>query len=129
MQAMNNRPDSSSKKTPSIRFLHLTGIINFSIKDQLIKEREISDLIVDCLPGIFYLTGQGNKFLRWNRNLWKYITGYSGEEIKKMIPLDFFDKQDHEQIIAATKKVYKEGYSDIEVEICNSKMAGNYSST
>ncbi len=35
-----------------------------------------------------------------------------------MIPLDFFDKQDHEQIIAATKKVYQEGYNEIEMEIC-----------
>jgi PAS domain S-box-containing protein len=115
MQAMNNKPDSASKN-PRNKIPALKEVNNPSLKDQLIKEREISELIVNCLPGIFYLTDQSNKFLRWNKNL-ETITGYSGEEIEKMIPLDFFDKQDHEQIIAATKKVYKEGYNEIEVEI------------
>src|SRR3984957_12143506 len=112
---MNNKPKSSPENILN-KIPVLKGINNHSLKDQLIKEREISELIVNCLPGIFYLTDQSNKFLRWNKNL-ETITGYSGEEIEKMIPLDFFGKQDHEQIIEATKKVYKEGYNEIEVEI------------
>ncbi len=94
----------------------LKEINKLSTKDRLIKERELSDLIINCLPGIFYLTDQKNKFLRWNKNL-EIISGYSGEEIEKMSPMDFFDAADHEQMIAATKKVYKEGYNEIEMDI------------
>jgi PAS domain S-box-containing protein len=115
MQAMNNRPDSDSKN-PLNKIPVLKGINKLSIKDQLIKEREISELIVNCLPGIFYLTDQKGKFLRWNKNFEK-VSGYCGEEIEKMHPVNFFDKQDHERMIAATWKVFKEGYNEIEMEI------------
>ncbi len=94
----------------------LKEINKLSTEDRLIRERELSDLIINCLPGIFYLTDQQNKFLRWNKNL-ETISGYNGEEIEKMSPLELFDVQDHEQMIAATKKVYKEGYNEIEMEI------------
>ena len=80
------------------------------------NERELSDLIINSLPGIFYLQDQTGKYLRWNKNF-EIITGYSGEEIRNMHPLDFFDKRDHEPMIAATRKVYKEGYNEIEMEV------------
>ncbi len=106
----------SGEENQLSRIPALKEISKLSTNDRLIKERELSDLIINCLPGIFYLTDQKNKFLRWNKNL-EIISGYSGEEIGKMSPLDFFDVEDHEQMIAATKKVYKEGYNEIEMEI------------
>ena len=87
-----------------------------TIKDRLIKEKELSDLIINCLPGIFYLQDQFGKYLRWNKNF-EIATGYSREEIEKMHPLDFFDKKDHEHMIAATRKVYKDGYNETEAEV------------
>ncbi|HEV3221311.1 MAG TPA: PAS domain S-box protein [Puia sp.] len=112
---MNKRPDPGPEN-PLNKIPVLKGISKLSLKDRLIKERELSDLIINCLPGIFYLTDQKGKYLRWNKNFEK-VSGYSGEEIEKMHPLDFFDKQDHEQMIAATRKVFKEGYNEIEMEI------------
>src|ERR1700719_5290596 len=84
-----------------------------TFKEQLIKERELSDLIINSLPGIFYLQDHSGKYLRWNKNFEK-ASGYGREEIEKMHPLDFFDKRDHEQMIEATRKVYKEGYNETE---------------
>ena len=86
------------------------------IPQEPVNERELSDLIINSLPGIFYLQDQTGKYLRWNRNF-ENITGYSGEEIRNMHPLDFFDKRNHEPMIAATRKVYKEGYNEIEMEL------------
>jgi len=84
-----------------------------SLSDRSINERELSDLIINCLPGIFYLQDQTGKYIRWNNNFEK-ITGYNREEIEQMHPLDFFDPRDHDEMIAATRKVYKEGYNEIE---------------
>lgn len=106
----------SGEENQLSRIPALKEISKLSTNDRLIKERELSDLIINCMPGVFYLTDQKNKFRRWNKNL-EIITGYSAEEIAKMSPLDFFDVEDHEEIIAATKKVYKEGYNEIEMEI------------
>ncbi len=90
------------------------------IRHEPVNERELSDLIINSLPGIFYLQDQTGKYLRWNRNF-EIVTGYSGEEIRKMHPLDFFDKRNHELMIAATRKVYKEGYNEIEMEVIYQK--------
>jgi PAS domain S-box-containing protein len=94
----------------------LKGNDKQTLKEQLIKERELSDLIINSLPGIFYLQDHSGKYLRWNKNFEK-ASGYGREEIEKMHPLDFFDKGDHEHMIEATRKVYKEGYNETEAEV------------
>ena len=98
------------------KYASLKEFQKMTLKDRLIKERELSDLIINCLPGIFYLQDQYGTYLRWNKNF-EVASGYSGEEIRLMHPLDFFDKKDHERMIAATRKVYKEGYNETEAEV------------
>ncbi len=60
------------------------------IEKIIITEKEISDSIINSLPGIFYLYDNTGKLIRWNKNL-ESITGYSSNEIAKMIPDDFFN--------------------------------------
>jgi PAS domain S-box-containing protein len=84
--------------------------------ERLIEERELSDLVINCLPGIFYLQDHTGRYLRWNQNFEK-ASGYNKEEIEKMHPLDFFDPTDHEKMKLATRKVYKEGYNETETEV------------
>jgi PAS domain S-box-containing protein len=98
------------------KFTSLKDYQKLTLKDRLIKERELSDLIINCLPGIFYLQDQYGKYLRWNKNF-EIASGYSGEEIRHMHPLDFFDKKDHPHMIDAVRKVYKEGYNETEAEV------------
>jgi PAS domain S-box-containing protein len=88
----------------------------YTFTNRLIDEKELSDLVINCLPGIFYLQDHTGKYLRWNNNFEK-ASGYNGEEIEKMHPLDFFDPSDHDKMSAATRKVYKEGYNETEAEI------------
>ena len=88
----------------------------YSFDNRLIGEKELSDLVINCLPGIFYLQDHTGKYLRWNHNFEK-ATGYDRTEIKKLHPLDFFDPSDHDKMNAATRKVYKEGYNETEAEI------------
>ncbi len=61
--------------------------------DEVIRERNLSDSIINSLPGIFYLYNKEGRFLRWNTNF-ETVTRYTGEEIKQMNPLDFFDEPD-----------------------------------
>jgi len=88
----------------------------YSFANRLIEEKELSDLVINCLPGIFYLQDHTGKYLRWNQNFEK-ASGYSRAEIEKIHPLTFFDPSDHEKMNAATRKVYKEGYNETETEI------------
>ena len=61
-------------------------------QNAIIKEKNLSDSIINTMPGIFYLYTQKGKFLRWNKNFEK-VTRYSAEEISRMHPLDFFDTE------------------------------------
>ena len=68
------------------------------IEKSIIAEKELSDSIINSLPGIFYLYEQDTgRFIRWNDNLEK-VTGYSGAEIKQMHPIDFYDSDEKVQI-------------------------------
>jgi PAS domain S-box-containing protein len=82
----------------------------------LITSGELSDLILNSLPGIFYLQDHTGKFLRWNKKF-EELTGYGQKELEKMHPLDFFDPADHEHMNKAVRKVYNEGYNETEAEV------------
>jgi len=94
----------------------LKGADKLGLKNRLINERELSDLIINCLPGIFFLHDQPGKFLRWNKNF-ETAFGYNAEEIRHLHPLDFFEKQNHALIQEVIAKIYEEGYSETEVEV------------
>lgn len=58
-------------------------------EEKLFKEKELSDMSVNSLPGIFYMIDEDRKFLRWNKNL-ETITGYTADEIRQSRPVFFF---------------------------------------
>jgi len=79
-------------------------------------EKRFSDLIVNSLPGIFYLINEGGRFLRWNKSL-ENVSEYSGEEISKMSPLDFFGEADKPLIAERIQKVFREGEATAEADL------------
>lgn len=76
-------------------------------------ERDFSDAILKSLPGVLYLYDENLQFLRWNRNFEK-VTGYSGEEIAHMSPLDFFAGAEKDYIAARIGEVFEAGRSSAE---------------
>jgi PAS domain S-box-containing protein len=64
------------------------------------------------MPGIFYLYGADGKFLRWNKNL-EIVSGYSGKEVERMHPLDFFNTPDKELILQKIGEVFSTGYAEV----------------
>ncbi|MCW3090904.1 MAG: domain S-box [Ferruginibacter sp.] len=67
------------------------------IEKKIMTEKELSDSIINSLPGIFYLYDKNGKFIRWNKNF-EQISGYNAEEISRMHPLDFYDADEKELI-------------------------------
>jgi PAS domain S-box-containing protein len=89
---------------------------HFNLEERRINKSDLSDLIINSLPGIFYLLDESGRNIRWNKNF-ETISEYSNEEIEKMHPVDFFDERDHDQIKAAIRKVFEEGFHEVEMEI------------
>ena len=59
---------------------------------EMIHEKELSDSLINSLPGIFYLFNQQGKYFRWNKNF-ETVTGYNSVEIVDKHPLDFFEEE------------------------------------
>ncbi|MDB5253745.1 MAG: hypothetical protein JWP27_2914 [Flaviaesturariibacter sp.] len=85
-------------------------------EEELIHRKEFSELLINSLPGIFYLFDDQNRYLLWNENLEK-ITGFLPEEIRNMSPLDFFDGDDKALIEARMQDVYTNGSADAEANL------------
>jgi two-component system cell cycle sensor histidine kinase/response regulator CckA len=77
------------------------------------SERNFSDASVNSLPGLFYLYDQAGNFLRWNKNF-ERVSGYSGEEIARMGPLDFFVGDDRDEMAKKIEEVFAKGTANIE---------------
>jgi two-component system sensor histidine kinase UhpB len=85
-------------------------------KEIIEKEKNFIDLVINSLPGIFYLFDQNGSFIRWNPNLEK-VSGYSSEEISQMTPLDFFDGEDKKLVEYAIKEVFIKGEFGVEANL------------
>lgn len=76
-------------------------------------EKRFSDVIIDSMPGILYLYDETGKFLRWNRNF-EHVSGYTGEQIVGMHPLDFFAPGEHAALSRRIAEVFEQGESAVE---------------
>ena len=82
-------------------------------EQQSIKERNLSDSIINSLPGVFYLYDEEGRYIRWNKNL-ETVTGYSSDEISKMHPLDFFSGENRVLLEQRVADVFTKGQSSVE---------------
>jgi len=83
-------------------------------QSEALRERDLLRDVLESLPGIFYVIGANGRFLRWNRSF-EAVSGYTGDEIAGMHPLDFFgDEADRVLIAARIARVFDQGYADAE---------------
>lgn len=82
--------------------------------ERIIAERNLSDVIINSLPGIFYLMTQEGKFLKWNQNFEK-VSGYGPEEILCMKPFDFVHPNEYELLKNKLENVFRIGEDFVEL--------------
>ncbi|MFH0985097.1 MAG: PAS domain S-box protein [Candidatus Omnitrophota bacterium] len=81
-----------------------------------LKARHLSELLIESLPGIFYLFDNKGKFLRVNDNLVK-VSGYSQEELMGMHPLNLFSDHEKNRVKEGLEKVFAKGEAVLEAEL------------
>lgn len=82
-------------------------------EEDITKEKNLSDSIINSLPGIFYLYNKEGHFLRWNRNFEK-VTQYTPAEISSMHPLDFFDEDEKQLLLEKIGNVFISGEDHVQ---------------
>jgi PAS domain S-box-containing protein len=86
------------------------------VQRRLEKEIELSDSIINNLPGLFYLYKKNGEFLLWNKQF-ELTSGYSAEEFKTMSPLDFFGGEEVNLVFEAIEKVFQIGEWSVEANL------------
>ncbi|MDP4264417.1 MAG: PAS domain S-box protein [Bacteroidota bacterium] len=81
--------------------------------DLLLKEKNLSESVINSLPGIFYFVDYTGRFIRWNKRF-ETVSGYSADEISKMRPMAFFEDDDKAYVKNRIAEVFQKGLSDAE---------------
>lgn len=77
------------------------------------KEKELSQSIINSLPGIFYSLGNEGHFLYWNKNL-ELISEYTSDEISKIRFLDLVCEEDRPSVFRKVEEIFKVGSGEID---------------
>ena len=85
---------------------------------KILKEKELSDSIINNLPGIFFLFNKQGKFLRWNKNF-EAFSIYNNSEIIHKGPLDFIEIEDRERVNKIVQTVFEKGNAEMEATLLN----------
>jgi len=108
----------SSKLLPDGRMLGMVRDITerIEIKNRLRKEKELSEKIINSLPGIFYLSDQTPNLIIWNK-MFETLSGYSAGELKTMRPIHLFVTEDQPAVLQSLQKTYTTGAADVEARL------------
>lgn len=79
------------------------------------NEKLFSDTMLDSMPGILYFYDSDGRFLRWNKNF-ETVSGYTGEEIARMHPDEFFPESERARLQERIAEVFLTGESSVEAE-------------
>jgi len=82
-------------------------------QEMIQREKELSDKIINSLPGVFYFYDETLRLLRWNKQL-EIVTGYSSEELSTMNPADLFTGDDKKYMQGKSRHVFANGSGNAE---------------
>jgi diguanylate cyclase (GGDEF)-like protein/PAS domain S-box-containing protein len=93
-----------------------TPLDSAAYRQLLDNEKRFTDTMLDSMPGILYFYDENGRFLRWNENF-ERVSGYSGEEIARMHPLDFFSPEEQGILQQRIGEVFERGESYVEASL------------
>ncbi|MEO5375270.1 MAG: ATP-binding protein [Alphaproteobacteria bacterium] len=85
-------------------------------ENALSNQRNLSTLIIDSLPGIFYMVDHDERLRLWNRNF-ETVTGWGAEELAEKSILDFFTDDDRPLIAQRIRQAFDTGYAEAEARL------------
>ena len=85
------------------------------ILEQINFEKDLSDSLINSLPGLFYMFNKEQKLIRWNKNL-ELISGYSSEEIPNVHPVEFVPEEQRETVGNKIANVFLTGSDFVEAD-------------
>ncbi|ERN41979.1 PAS domain S-box [Rubidibacter lacunae KORDI 51-2] len=86
------------------------------VEQKLLHEKNLSDTIVDSLPGAFFILAEDNHLLRWNRQL-ERACGYTSEDIERLDPMVLFAPSERSRLRAHIEAAFACGEASTEATL------------
>lgn len=86
-------------------------------EQEILKEKNLSDTLINALPGIFYLASEEKGLMRWNKNF-AQISGYTAAELKGKRQFDFIEESERESAAGIIKEIYEKGEGYLQANFC-----------
>jgi PAS domain S-box-containing protein len=86
------------------------------IQQQILHEKELSDVLINSLPGVFYMFSKEGKLLRWNNNIMD-ISGYTSDELAAMPAIQLVPLEQRELLATKIDNVFNYGIDNAEAEL------------
>jgi PAS domain S-box-containing protein len=90
--------------------------LSHEVQNEIQKQKDISDTLIESLPGIFYMFDSQYKFIRWNKNLLN-ISGYTSDDMSQLNPLSFISQEQLELVGSVIINVFKNGSDSVEADL------------
>lgn len=86
------------------------------MEEQLRNEKNLSNEIIDSIPGLFALFDGNMKFIRWNKSF-ELVSGYTPKEILKLHGIDSFydNEEDKKKTAEILAEIFEKGSGSAEV--------------
>jgi PAS domain S-box-containing protein len=77
---------------------------------QVIREKELSNDIIDSIPGVFMVLDENFRFIRWNKNV-ELFSGFTASEIPQLHAVsDFYESEEEKKKVQSLlKEVFEKG--------------------
>ncbi len=88
-----------------------------NIQEQIIHEKEMSDVLINSLPGVFYMFNKEGKYIRWNKNLLD-ITGVTDQQMMSTAnPVNFVPEEQKALFTEKIANVFRSGIDYVEGDL------------
>jgi two-component system sensor histidine kinase/response regulator len=84
-----------------------------AMEQALQDARQVSDDIINSLPGNFYMFDAEGRLIRWNRTS-ERVLGYTSAELARLRLEHFFDAEDFPPVREAARLVFEAGEAEVE---------------
>lgn len=87
-------------------------------RKQLQHEKDLSNKIVNSLPGTFFMYDENRNAVRWNDKMME-VTGFDEQQIAYSDPLDYFPDDHKKRVDEKVKEVFTKGEATLEADLLN----------
>ncbi|MEG3638032.1 PAS domain-containing protein [Magnetococcus sp. PR-3] len=81
-----------------------------AMQEQLKREKDVSNGIIDSLSGVFALLDQNGHMVRWNKNFSR-VSGYTDAEMEGMSVLELISPSSRQAITQGMAEVFSQGHA------------------